>query len=228
MSPGPRQKAPCRDNCPFPPSFVSFCRQTFQSRPPQLLLSEQPRVSNPPLAHLLTSNTFLVTWCSALPLKNPMNSQLGAQNFECELIWDCWRKIKSKLFTSLSVGWFLIWQYSTTLLEDPVRHQPVWPLEPLAVGWTAPSREGLGTKWDVVPPDGIPGPPSPQNSNPLSSLDPTGLHGEVDQLAWSFCLDLVSLSLPLPGKSALSQVPSHWVEVEFDQLLGTSKRSSAG
>jgi hypothetical protein len=25
-SSGPRQKAPCRDNCPFLPSFVSFCK----------------------------------------------------------------------------------------------------------------------------------------------------------------------------------------------------------
>jgi hypothetical protein len=54
VRPGPRQKAPCRDNCPFPLSFVSFCKETVQSRPPQLLLSKQPQVSNPALAHLLT------------------------------------------------------------------------------------------------------------------------------------------------------------------------------
>jgi hypothetical protein len=115
MSPGPRQKAPCRDNCLFLPSFVSFCRQTFQSRPPLLLLSKQSWVSNPALGHILTTNTVLVTGCPPLPFKNPVNSFLEAQNFECELIWvGSWHKIKSEFSTSLSVAWFLLWQYSTS------------------------------------------------------------------------------------------------------------------
>jgi hypothetical protein len=68
----------------------------------------------------------------------------------------------------------------------------------------------------------IPGPPSLQSSNPLSSLAPTEPQGEVDQLAWQFRPDLVSPQ----GKSALSQVLSYWVEGESDQLLGISKRNS--
>jgi hypothetical protein len=75
-----------------------------------------------------------------------------------------------------------------------------------------------------MPPEGIPGPPSLQSSNPLSRLDPTGLQGEVDQLTWKFHL----YSVRPWGESAFSQVQSHWVEGESNQLPGTSERSSAG
>jgi hypothetical protein len=76
----------------------------------------------------------------------------------------------------------------------------------------------------VRPPNGIPGPPSLQSSNPLSSLAPIGLQREVDRLAWQFNLDSVNSG----GKSTLSQVLAHWAEGESDQLPGISKRNSTG
>jgi hypothetical protein len=65
------------------------------------------------------------------------------------------------------------------------------------------SREGLGIS--SVPPDGIPGPPSPQSSNTLRSLHPTGLQ-EVEQLTWQFHLD--SVSTPHPGKVSPQSGPT--------------------
>jgi hypothetical protein len=133
----------------------------------------------------------------------------------------------SSLLLLVSLG-FSSDNISTAFLEAPVRYPLSDPLNDWPVAGLHLSREGLGIEQGGAPPDGILGLPLPQSSNPLSSLDPTGLQGEVDQLTWQFCLDLVSLPIPALGKSALSQVPSHWAEGEFDQLPGTSKRSSTG
>jgi hypothetical protein len=75
-----------------------------------------------------------------------------------------------------------------------------------------------------MPPNGIPGPPLPQSFSPLSSVAPTGLEGEVDQLTWQYHLDPVS---PW-GKVNPQSVPLHWADGESDQLPGISERNSAG
>jgi hypothetical protein len=67
-----------------------------------------------------------------------MNLLTGAWNSECELIWNCWYKIKYEFSTSLSVPWFFSYDnISSTFLETPVGYHTFWLLEPPAGSWTA-------------------------------------------------------------------------------------------
>jgi hypothetical protein len=76
-----------------------------------------------------------------------------------------------------------------------------------------------------MPPDDILGPPLPWFPNSLSSLDSawTPRRNGPTHLAVSS-----GLSKCHPGKSVLSQVPSHWTEGELDPLPETSKGCSTG
>jgi hypothetical protein len=103
--------------------------------------------------------------------------------------------------------------------SGPLSHQPVAGLH-----W---SREELGTKQGGMPPDVIPGPPSPWSCNPLSSLAPAGLQGEVDQLTWQFHPDSVSPqgnSGPVPlGRKEVWSTPRNLQE-EFCRSGTSPKR----
>jgi hypothetical protein len=114
-----------------------------------------------------------------------------------------------------------------------VRFQPI--LAPLS-HWQAAglhqSREGLRTERGGTPPSGIPGPPLPRSSSPLSSLDPaqtprinSRIKTQVDQLIWWFCQDSVS---PRSGKTSPQSGLIPLGRRGVDPLLGTSKRSSIG
>jgi hypothetical protein len=76
-----------------------------------------------------------------------------------------------------------------------------------------------------VPPDGILGPPSLQSSNRLSSLVLTRTPRRNGQTRLAVSSGLGKPTPP--GKPALSQVPSHWVEGELDPLLRTSDEQSS-
>jgi hypothetical protein len=78
---------------------------------------------------------FTITRFPALPCKNPAISLLGAQNFECELIWDHWHKIKSKFsyFSEcrLVSPWTVFPQHFHT--HDLKDFEPFSPLQKLEV-----------------------------------------------------------------------------------------------
>jgi hypothetical protein len=149
-------------------------------------------------------------------------SLLGSQNFEYELIWDCWHKIKSELscfskcllVSHLTIFPQHFWRpLRDTNCSGPFSHQPgVWLLQ---------TRDRVGTEQGCMPPNTTLGSPLPWSSNPLSRLALTGLQREVDQLAWQFCPELIS-----PWGKVSPQLKAH--PTEQKRNLINSRESPRG